>query len=209
MVYLFLNLGTGVSLKMTPEANSILKNEIFTIPNILVFLRAALVPVFVIMYINEMYRLALVVMALAFFTDFLDGFIARKFNCITDLGKTIDPIADKLYQFSVAVCLVAIYPTMLSVAIILFVKEISMGVTGLIMIGKGGKVFGAKWYGKMSTTVVYLSMIFLFLAPIFSYEVPALLAYGLVLLCDAVLIFSAIMYTRLFTIKIKKLTQVK
>ncbi len=197
--------GTGASLKMLPKSKNILKNEIFTIPNILVFLRAALVPVFVILYIKEMYYPALWVMALAFFTDFLDGFIARKFNCITDLGKTIDPIADKLYQFAVAVCLVTIYPTMLSVAVILFVKEITMGVMGLVMIGKGGKVFGAKWYGKLSTVVVYLSMLFLFLAPIFSYNVPRTLSYAIVCLCNAVLIFSAIMYTRLYIRKIKEL----
>ncbi len=205
MESVFLNFVTGVSFKMSPESKNILKNEIFTIPNILVFLRAALVPVFVIMYIKELYYPALFVMALAFFTDFLDGFIARRFNCITDLGKTIDPIADKLYQFAVAVCLVAIYPSMLSVAVILFVKEITMGVMGLVMIGKGGKVFGAKWYGKLSTVVVYLSMLFLFLAPIFSYEVPKPVSNVLVSICSGVLVFSAVMYTRLFARKIKAL----
>lgn len=197
--------GTGASYKMSPKTKSILKNEIFTVPNILVFLRAALVPVFVIFYIKEMYVSAFVVMAIAFFTDFLDGFIARKFNCITDLGKTIDPIADKLYQFAVAVCLVANYPTMLSMAVILFVKEVSMGVMGLVMLGKGGKVFGAKWYGKLSTVTIYVSMLFLFLAPVFSYEVSKGVADVLVLICDAVLVFSAVMYTRLYVEKIKEL----
>lgn len=190
---------------MSPESKSMLKNEIFTIPNILVFLRVALVPVFVILYTKEMYNPALIVMAIAFFTDFLDGFIARKFNCITDLGKTIDPIADKLYQFAVAVCLVANYPVMLSMAVVLFIKEISMGVMGLVMLGKGGKVFGAKWYGKLSTVLIYLSMLFLFLSPIFSYEVPKTLADVLVYLCDGVLVFSAFMYTRLYVKKIKEL----
>ena len=190
---------------MSDELKNTLKNEVLTIPNLLVFLRAALVPVFVIFYIKEMYVSAFIVMAIAFFTDFLDGFIARKFNCITDLGKTIDPIADKLYQFAVALCLVASYPAMISMATILFVKEISMGVMGLIMIGRGGKVFGAKWYGKLSTVVIYVSMLFLFLAPVFSYEVPKGVANVLVLICDAVLVFSAIMYTRLYVEKIKEL----
>ncbi len=187
------------------DKNTFLKNEIFTVPNILVFIRVILVPVFVALYIQNEFYWAFGVMATAFLTDFLDGKIARKFNCITDLGKTIDPIADKIYQFAVALCLMVKYPLVLSVAVILFIKEISMGVMGLLLIGKGGKVFGAKWYGKLSTAVLDVSMAFLLVAPLFSLNVRPEIIDAIVYVCDALLIFSAIMYTRLFSAKIKEL----
>ena len=100
-----------------------LKNEFFTIPNILVYIRVLLVPVFVYIYINAKndkdYFCALGVMVIAFLTDFFDGKIARKFNLVTDLGKILDPIADKLYQFAVAICLVAKYRLMILVVVII------------------------------------------------------------------------------------------
>ncbi|MBR2404749.1 MAG: CDP-alcohol phosphatidyltransferase family protein [Clostridia bacterium] len=192
----------------TQKPNHI-KNEIFTVPNILVYIRILLMPVFVMLYINASdtadYVMAFVVMVLAFITDFLDGQIARRFNCVTDLGKIIDPVADKLYQFAVALCLMIKYPAMTSVAVVLFVKEISMGIMGLVLISKGGKVFGAKWYGKISTWFVDLSMVFLLLAPLFGLTISNAATNAIIYACDAILIFAAIMYFRLFASKIKEI----
>ena len=187
------------------QKKAMLKNEIFTVPNILVFIRVLLVPVFVALYIQNEFYWAFGVMATAFLTDFLDGKIARKFNCITDLGKTIDPIADKIYQFAVALCLIVKYPLIISVAIVLFIKEISMGVMGLILLSKGGKVFGAKWYGKLSTAVLDISMVFLLVTPLFSLNISPKVTDIIIYVCNAVLIFSAVMYTRLYIGKIKEL----
>ena len=187
------------------QKSTMLKNEVFTVPNILVFIRVLLVRVFVALYFNGIYSWAFVVMGLAFLTDFFDGKIARKFNCITDLGKTIDPIADKIYQFAVALCLMFEYPLITSVAAVLFIKEISMGVMGLILISKGGKVFGAKWYGKLSTAVLDVSMVFLLVIPLFSINISPRVTDIIIYVCNALLIFSAVMYTRLFAAKIKEL----
>ncbi len=192
------------------QNNRYLRNEIFTLPNILVYVRVLLIPVFVLLYINaeahpSYYNIALVVLVVAFLTDFFDGKIARKFNCVTDLGKTIDPIADKLYQFAVAICLMFSYPKMISVAIILFVKEISMGIMGLVLLGKGGKIFGAKWYGKLSTGFVDTAMVILFVLPMLGFEVNPIFSDILVICSDALLIFASVLYTRLFAIKIKEL----
>lgn len=193
----------------TTKNNSTIKNEIFTVPNILVYIRILLMPVFVTLYINATgragYIAAFVVMALAFVTDFLDGQIARRFNCVTELGKIIDPVADKLYQFAVALCLMIKYPAMTSVAVVLFVKEISMGIMGLVLISKGGKISGAKWYGKISTGFVDLSMVFLLMAPLFGITVSNAATNALIYACDAILIFAAIMYFRLFAAKIKEI----
>lgn len=194
---------------MQEEKNNSIKNEVFTIPNILVYLRIALIPVFVILYLNadsqNEYYAALIVMVIGFVTDFFDGKIARHFNCVTDLGKTIDPIADKLYQFAVALCLMVKYPLMMSVAAILFFKEITMGIMGLVLINKGGQVFGARWYGKICTFFVDVSMALLLLLPIVNISVPKIYTDVIIYACDIILIFTSGMYTRLFAEKIKAL----
>ncbi|HBL40368.1 MAG TPA: phosphatidylglycerophosphate synthase, partial [Ruminococcaceae bacterium] len=82
------------------------RNSIITVPNILSFLRIALVPILVILYIvAEEYRISAALIILSGATDVLDGWIARKFNCISDFGKFIDPVADKLTQCAVVLCL--------------------------------------------------------------------------------------------------------
>ncbi len=196
---------------MSGAGNSSIKNEIFTVPNILVYIRIILIPIFVWLYTcaksPDEYYPAFAVMVAGFVTDFLDGKIARHFNCVTDLGKTIDPIADKLYQFAVALCLMLKYPLMLSVAAILFVKEISMGVMGLVLINKGGQVFGAKWYGKVCTFVIDVVLVFLLLLPILHMNVKPTLINLIIYICDIILIFAAVMYLRLFAAKIKALEE--
>lgn len=190
------------------NSNSINK-EIFTVPNILVYIRVLLIPVFVYIYIHAKdekdYYLALAVMIIAFLTDFFDGKIARKFNLVTDLGKILDPIADKLYQFSVALCLMFEFPKMIIIATLLFVKEMVMGLMGLMLLNKGGSVFGAKWYGKICTGIVDCSMVFLFFSPLlFDGNVPELLCDSLIYLCIVALVITSVLYTRLFSAKIKE-----
>lgn len=186
-----------------------LSREIFTVPNILVYIRVLLIPVFVYIYIHAKeesdYYLALAVMVVAFLTDFFDGKIARRFNLVTDLGKVLDPIADKLYQFSVAICLMFEFPKMIVIAALLFVKEMIMGLMGLMLLNKGGKVFGARWYGKVCTGIVDCSMVFLFFSPlIFNGNAPSALCDFLIYLCIVVLVITSVLYTRYFYERIKE-----
>ncbi len=187
---------------------SLLK-EVFTVPNILVYIRVLLIPVFVYIYINAKeprdYYIALAVMVIAFLTDFFDGKIARRFNLVTDLGKILDPIADKMYQFAVALCLMFEFPKMMIVAVVLFVKELIMGLMGLALLDKGGKVFGAKWYGKVCTGIVDISMAYLFLSPLITDGAPPQTVCDiLIYICIIALIITSVMYTRLFSEKIKE-----
>jgi len=186
-----------------------LNREFFTVPNILVYIRVLLIPVFVYIYINANsntdYYLAMLVMVIAFLTDFFDGRIARKYNLVTDLGKILDPIADKLYQFSVALCLMIEFPKMFVVAVLLFIKEMIMGLMGLVLLDKGGKVFSAKWYGKVCTGIVDCSMVFLFVSPlVFSGNTPYKICNILVYTCVVALVITSVLYTRLFAEKIKE-----
>ena len=188
-----------------------MKKELFSLPNLMGYFRILMIPVFLVLYYHAEtpadYTKAFVILAISMLTDLFDGRIARKFHMETELGKALDPIADKLYQFAVALCLMIKFPLMLSVAAILFFKEISMGIMGLVLINKGGQVFGAKWYGKMCTFIIDVSMAFLLLLPMLDLHIPQSLINILIYTCDVVLIFTSMMYTRLFAGKIKALDQ--
>lgn len=123
------------------------------IPNILSVFRIALVAVFVYLFAEQYYAYALIVFATAFFTDVLDGFLARKFNWITDVGKLLDPIADKLLVIAALVCILIAKqsePFYLVIFILVLVKESLMVVGGILML-KNKTVAHADWYGKIAT----------------------------------------------------------
>ena len=98
-------------------------------------------------------------------TDAADGIIARRFNMITDLGKALDPFADKLTQAAVVVCLVIRYNEIWWLVAALFmlivIKEITLLILALLFLKKGQDLGGAKWFGKVSTIVFYILVIVL------------------------------------------------
>ena len=133
------------------------KDQILTIPNMLSFFRMALIPVIVWVYCGlEMPLLALAFILLSGLTDIIDGYIARKYDMITDFGKAIDPVADKMTQVAVLFCLVTRFKLMLLPLCIMAVKEIVMFTTRLCLFRKTEKVYGAVWHGKANTTILYL-----------------------------------------------------
>ena len=176
-----------------------MRKDIFTVPNILSYFRIALIPVFIIFYINafshngmEYHVGAVAVLLISGLTDMLDGKIARKFNQVTDLGKIVDPLADYLTQFAVVVCLAIKYWLLIPVIVLLMVKEISMAVLGVMFLRKGKKLTGAQWYGKVSTVVFYAVMVILLAVPY--PKMPFALATVLIILSGAWMLFSFIMY---------------
>ena len=177
------------------------KKEVFSIPNILTYFRILLIPVFMVLYINSKenlgYHIASVaVVALSGLTDMLDGKIARHFNMITELGKIIDPVADKLTQCAIMVCLAVRYPLLWAFIGALVVKEITMAVLGMVFLKKGRKLKGAHWYGKVSTVVFYLVMMTLLVVP--PAKMPFEVSLVLILVSGAFMIFSFIMYLTVY-----------
>lgn len=170
-----------------------------TIPNLLSFLRILLIPVFCFTFFSvnpdgiSWWPVAILV--LSGITDWVDGYIARRYNQISNLGKLLDPAADKLTQFAVCACLVVRYPQFWILLSLIFVKEALMLLGGLIYMRRGkDNVPSARWYGKLSTFVIYVAMGILVVVPILSkWIVDALLITILV-----TLLFSFIMYIRLF-----------
>lgn len=145
------------------------KKEVFTIPNMLSLFRLVLIPVYVVIYLNatEMreYFIAGTILAVSCLTDMIDGKIARHFNMISTVGKILDPIADKLTQFTLTLCLSIKYPVLRFVLVLFVIKEGFQGVVGLVNLRKGKMLPGALLAGKICTTVLFISLIVLVLMP--------------------------------------------
>ena len=134
-----------------------------TIPNWLCFLRIALIPIFSVLFIKEHYIIAFVLMIIAAVTDLLDGKIARKYNMVSNLGKILDPIADKLSQVAIVIILIFkfwSFEGILKYLLFLFIaKELIMVIAGALLLTKGMRPVAAEMWGKVATTVFYIFMI--------------------------------------------------
>ena len=135
------------------------RKQLFTIPNLLSLLRLCMIPLIIWVYCTQKnYALTAVVLVLSGLTDMVDGYIARRFNMVTDLGKALDPVADNLTQASVMFCLLSRFRMMLVPLLLLIFKEVCNGVISLVVIKKTGKVCGADWHGKVCTWLLYAMM---------------------------------------------------
>ena len=145
------------------------KKEILTIPNLLSMFRLVLIPVYVIIYLNATepahYTVAGLILAASCLTDLIDGKIARHFNMISTVGKILDPLADKLTQFTLTVCLAIKHPVLWIIATLLIIKENFQLIAGFIFLRKGKMLTGALLSGKVCTTVLFVSLILLVLMP--------------------------------------------
>lgn len=186
-------------------------HDITKLPNILTVLRILLIPVFVIAFLwgngnieldlkhsdkGNGYLIAAAIMILSGLTDMADGLIARKFNMITDLGKVIDPFADKLTQAAVVVCLIFryndIWILIAALLVLIVIKELLMLVMGVVFLRKGQDLGGARWYGKLATIIFYFQVIVLIGAPVLSDTAAAVMFCVMI----AFTLLSFIMYMR-------------
>lgn len=167
------------------------RSQIFTIPNILSMIRILLIPVIVYLYcVEKRYGAAVLILLLSGLTDVVDGFIARHFHMVSDVGKVLDPIADKLTQLATLVCLATKFPQMNLLFFALAIKELILGVMGLVAIKRTHDVHGANWHGKVSTCLLYLTMAL----HIFWVEITAPISYGLVGACLCMMLVSFVLY---------------
>ncbi len=165
--------------------------KIFTIPNVLSFVRLGMIPFIIWLYCFEKnYPITTLLIVLSGLTDLVDGFIARKFNMISDLGKALDPIADKLTQVSMLFCLVTRFKYMLIPLTFFILKELFAGIMELIRIKKTSSVRGALWHGKLNTFLLYGMMTI----HIIWYNIPIAVSNILILISTSVMLLSAILY---------------
>lgn len=149
------------------KKTSYLFENVWTIPNLLSFIRILLIPLFAYLFYKRQLVWAVAVLALSGLSDFFDGKIARRFNQVSELGKMLDPIADKLTQATIAVMLFFTFfkadnrPLHLFawVFLLFIVKELVMLIGGAVMIGFGLNPGAAEIYGKAATMTFYIVMI--------------------------------------------------
>jgi len=175
-------------------------SELKVIPNILTIIRILLICPLVHFFALENFKLVLIIVAISGLTDFLDGFLARKLDMITDLGKILDPLADKMTLISVAICLYLIFPVILPFMIILLIKDTLMLAGSTLLIKKGIKPPASKWYGKLGTIIFYLSVSVLFFSKaVLNYQ-NDYLSVILMVVTSCTMIFALFKYFKLFLV---------
>ena len=171
--------------------------RIFTIPNVISMLRLLMIPFIIWAYVGLGNNLLTVILiAVSGLSDVLDGFIARRFNMVSDLGKALDPFADKLTQIAMLFCLVFRYKYMLIPLILLTVKEFIAGTTGIAVIKATNKVRSAEWHGKLATVTLYLMLILHLVWPIVTgADIPRTVSVISVAVTTAAVLLSFLLYT--------------
>lgn len=154
-----------------------------------------MIPLYVYLYVTAEevadYYWAAGLLVLSALTDALDGVIARKTGQITDLGKVIDPVADKLTQVAVVGAMLIVRPYIYPLLILFVLKELFLLINSIILYRKDIMMDGSMWFGKVATAVFYISMFILVIFPTLDksgsipliiitaiFQVIALLGYG-------------------------------
>lgn len=167
------------------------ENKFLTVPNVLSLFRIALIPVIVWLYaISGNMVWSGVVLIVSGLTDIADGWIARHYNMVSEVGKALDPIADKLTQGAVLLCMIFRFPLLVFPFILMLAKEAFVGFTGLLLIQKSGAVYGAEWHGKAATCLIYAVL----LLHLFWTEIPPAATLVSVILTSGMMLISLFLY---------------
>lgn len=172
--------------------------EYLSIPNLLGYLRIVLIPIYLVIYLQADsmadYYAAAGVMAVSFTSDFLDGKIARRFHMITDFGKILDPVADKLTQLALAASFAVRYPAVRILLGVFLIKESILAGWGLFMMRHNWNMNGAKMHGKICTALLDVTMLILLVFP----NIEIMFVNGLVILCLIAMAVSLTLYMRMY-----------
>ena len=166
------------------------------IPNILTIIRILLIPVILFYVFTGQYIIAFIVFTLSGLTDIADGFIARKFNLISNFGKLMDPLADKLTQIATLTSLVITDIIPIWILVIVLFKEFIMIVGASFLYGKDVVVY-SRWYGKLATVLFYIAIVASLLVK--QFELPEIwtnLDFGLYCLAIVTTVFALVMYVK-------------
>lgn len=166
------------------------------IPNALTIIRFLLIPAIVISIFCKNYILAAILFTISGITDIADGCIARKFNLISNFGKLMDPLADKLTQIATLTSLVITDIIPLWILIIVLLKEFIMIVGASFLYGKDVVVY-SKWYGKLATVLFYVAIVCSLLSKQFDLTgIWSDIDFGLYCLALAATVCALIMYVK-------------
>ena len=166
------------------------KKELLSIPNLMGYFRLLMIPVFVWLYLTASTDMDYYMAALAMGISSL----ARKFNMITEFGKFLDPLADKLSHGAILLCLLSRYPLILLMLVLYVIKEGFMLVMGIIKLRQGKKLNGAKWFGKCCTALLYVVLFIFLIFP----RLPLGIVNCLIYLCTAAMALTLVLYIPVF-----------
>lgn len=181
------------------------KKEILTIPNLLSLFRLVLIPVYIHLYLTaegpEDYRASALVLAISCLTDMVDGKIARKFNMVSNVGKVLDPLADKFTQLALIICLSTKRKALKYLLIMFLIKEFFQLFAMIGGLRHGKALDGALMSGKICTTVLFVSLTLMVLLP----DMSAKATNAITLVCFAFLMWAFADYVRAYFGKDKKI----
>ena len=181
-----------------PQENQQSSDMILTVPNMLSFLRILLILPFVLMFFLNHIIAAFICLVLSGISDMLDGFLARLLHQTSELGKLLDPIADKLTLLAVVICLGIRIPEIFPLMVILIVKDIFMIGGGVYLVRNGITPPQSRWYGKVATIMFYLCVVSVVLyRELLEYDMKKLTVI-LFVLTVGMMVFALLNYTRLF-----------
>ncbi|WP_102269141.1 CDP-alcohol phosphatidyltransferase family protein [Massilicoli timonensis] len=167
------------------------KKRIFTVPNMLSLFRLCLIPAIVWFYIVIQNSFATgCFLLLSGATDCLDGFIARRFSMISDLGKILDPVADKLTQAVMLICLLVRFRLMAFPLALLIIRDICIAVLCIALIRNTGIVPQAVWHGKIATALLYGTMVL----HVFWGSIPPVVSTAFIAVCTLMIGVSLVLY---------------
>ncbi len=170
------------------------RSQIWSIPNLISLFRLLLIPFIVTLYWKGRTIAALIVFGVSAVSDILDGQIARRFDMVTDLGKVLDPLADKLTQGAALVCVARNHPQVFILFGFMAVKELTQAYIGARSIQRAGHAFSAKWYGKLCTVITTASLMAMFAFP----QIPEPWINRMLLLCGVMMLVSLVLYVNYF-----------
>lgn len=168
------------------------RERVFSIPNMMSMFRIVLIPLFSSALARGRMSAAVALIALSAATDIIDGWVARRFHMVTQLGKVLDPIADKLTLMALALCLALKNSRVWPLLCVMACKECVMLLMCVLFLRRGGRAESACWYGKVTTALLYVSMTLMMLFP----GLPQRAVSGLVLLCIGWMLLCGALYVR-------------
>ena len=181
------------------------KKEICTIPNLLSLFRLTVIPVYVNLYLNAQtaadYAVSAAILSVSCMTDLVDGKIARRFNMVSNVGKVLDPLADKLTQLSLLICLYGRSRLLRFLLAVFLIKEFWQLFAMLGAMRHGKALNGALMSGKISTTVLFVGLGLIFLFPAMAEDT----VNRICLVCLAFLLFAFADYVQAYFGKNKKI----
>jgi cardiolipin synthase len=135
-----------------------LSNRVFTVPNILSFARLLLVPVFLVLLMQGQDAAALTVLVISSLTDFLDGYIARRFNQMSRLGQLLDPAADRLYIFAAIIGLASRELVPWWIVAVIVGRDVLLLLLGVVLANYGFGPLPVHLLGKVATFALFLGL---------------------------------------------------